>query len=196
MVAQDELDRELDELGRMRPAERIKKLKEIGEKRKKEIEHAENLLKVAEIEATAIESERRKKVPIPQIAALDISLLMTADEKMIFRTRRFAEEKEAQQAPAPPKAAKTLDEMAGQEAINDTQANPSVIYGAAVESAKKELVYERTETVTGAQKEDKHVRTFYENAKGFYEKGEQSDFYRQHTVTGAEEEAAQRKRKG
>ncbi len=77
-----------DDLKKLSPAERLKKLKEIELEKKKEIEEAQKLL----IEtADELDEEERKKenMPIPQVAATDEAILFTVEEREVFRLRRF-----------------------------------------------------------------------------------------------------------
>ena len=73
------------------PEERIKKLKELEKKKKKEIEEGEKLIKESETEI----SDKIKwveKVPIPQIASEDVKQL-SVEEKEIFKTHKGTNEK-------------------------------------------------------------------------------------------------------
>lgn len=56
-----------DELDELQPEERLKKLKELEEEKKKEIEEAKKEIKKAEREITA-KDEWKRKVPIPEVA--------------------------------------------------------------------------------------------------------------------------------
>jgi len=78
----------LDELKNLSPEEKIRKLKEIEEKDKKEIETAQKLIKESE---SQIEEEKRMKeqIPIPQLKAVDISSLFTPAEKQMYATKRY-----------------------------------------------------------------------------------------------------------
>jgi len=82
-----------EELENLPPEERIRRLKKIEEKKKKEIEEAHRLIQETEIEL----DERKKfkeKVPIPQVAVEDLSGL-SKDEKEILRVHKgLKEEKE------------------------------------------------------------------------------------------------------
>lgn len=81
-----------DEIKKLPPEERIKKLKELEEKRKKEIEEAHQIIRQSEDEI----KERRKwaeKVPIPQVASEDFKSL-SAEEKEIVRTHRGIKDKD------------------------------------------------------------------------------------------------------
>ncbi len=71
------------------PAElRIKKLKELEEKRKKEIDEAIKLEKLTQSEIEEKEKALRE-IPIPQLKSFDASTLFTREEKEIFQTKRF-----------------------------------------------------------------------------------------------------------
>ncbi|MEW5896823.1 MAG: hypothetical protein AB1668_03975 [Nanoarchaeota archaeon] len=80
-----------EDIRNLPPEERIKKLKELEEKRKKEIEEAHALIKQSEEELT----ERRKwkeKVPIPEFASEDLQEL-SEEAKEILRTERGLKDK-------------------------------------------------------------------------------------------------------
>jgi hypothetical protein len=77
----------INELKKLSPKERIKKLKELQEKDKKEIEEAQSLLSRAEEEAV-IEDELRE-IPVPQLKAVDIEGLFSPEEKELFKAKRF-----------------------------------------------------------------------------------------------------------
>ncbi|MEE9525105.1 MAG: hypothetical protein V3V78_00680 [Candidatus Woesearchaeota archaeon] len=82
---------EINELKKLSPKERIKKLKEIQERDKAEIEKAQGMLKEAEDEAV-IEDELRD-IPIPQLKAVDIDGLFSPAEKELFKAKRFTSDK-------------------------------------------------------------------------------------------------------
>lgn len=90
----------IKELRRLSPEDRIRKLKEIAEKDKKEIKDAQKLIKQSEDE---IEEERKIKeqIPIPQVKAFDISELFTQEEKDMYRAKRMVgpERKEEEEKP-------------------------------------------------------------------------------------------------
>ncbi|MBU0457282.1 MAG: hypothetical protein ABH824_07260 [Nanoarchaeota archaeon] len=80
-----------EELKNLPPEERIKRLKELENKRKKEIEEAQNLIKESEEELT----ERRKwedKVPLPEFASEDLQGL-SEEAKEILRSQRGFKDK-------------------------------------------------------------------------------------------------------
>ncbi len=82
----------LKELMNLPPEERIRKLKEIAELNKKEIEEAQQLLHQSEEELVEEEQEKEKEdIPIPQLRAADIDALVGEEEKQIFATKRYAD---------------------------------------------------------------------------------------------------------
>ncbi len=102
----------VDELKKLSPDERIKRLRELEEERKKEIEEAEELIKETAQELAA--AEEKKKIPIPQARATDMSsALTTAEEKQLVATHHMI----AAEAPAqPPQQPKSLEDVATEEA--------------------------------------------------------------------------------
>lgn len=107
----------LDELKRLSPQERIRKLKELEEERKKEIEEAEKLIKESNVE---IEEERKEleRIPIPQLKAVDIQGLFTVEEKEMFKVKRFIDEEkiESLEEELKEKEEKRLEETVKEEA--------------------------------------------------------------------------------
>ena len=83
---------EIDELKKLSPEERIKRLKKLEEEKRKEIEEAEKLMKesVTELER---EEKIKKDVPIPQVQAVDIDQLFTAEEKQLVATKKYQDSK-------------------------------------------------------------------------------------------------------
>ncbi|MBU4283632.1 MAG: hypothetical protein KKA61_00165 [Nanoarchaeota archaeon] len=77
----------LNEIKKLSPEERIKKLKGIKEKNKKEINEAEKLIKDSIREINI--QEEIKDLPIPQIKAVDIESLFSPEEKEVFATKRY-----------------------------------------------------------------------------------------------------------
>ncbi len=79
---------EIDEIKKLSPEERVKRLKKLEEEKRKEIEEAEKLMKesVGQLER---EEEIRRKIPVPQMKAVDIGQLFTKEEKQIFAAKRY-----------------------------------------------------------------------------------------------------------
>lgn len=75
-----------DELKGLSPREKIKKLKELEEKKKKEIDDAQKQIRESEKELSA-EEEWTRKVPIPQVAREDFSG-STQEEREILEAHR------------------------------------------------------------------------------------------------------------
>ena len=84
-------EQELEDLKKLSPKERIKKIKEIQEKNKKEIDDAQKLLSKAEEEADV--EEELKDIPVPQLKAENIDALFSPEEKDLFKAKRFETEK-------------------------------------------------------------------------------------------------------
>jgi hypothetical protein len=82
----------LDELRGLSPRERLRRLKELEEERKKEIQEAQELIKQSEGEIER-EEQLRREIPIPQVKAVDIEHLFSPEEKRLFEAKRFVQEK-------------------------------------------------------------------------------------------------------
>ena len=65
---------DFDELKKLSPEERVKKLKEIEERNKKEIDEARKLM-TESIRQIEVEEEMRRDIPIPQLTSIDIDTL-------------------------------------------------------------------------------------------------------------------------
>lgn len=79
--------KKLDDLKKLPPEERIRRLKEIEEEDKKEIEEAKKLMTETEDEAEEEEKSLRS-IPIPQMRAIDIGSLFSPEEKQMFSEKR------------------------------------------------------------------------------------------------------------
>jgi len=77
----------LKEIKKLSPEERIKKLRSIEEKNKKEIDEAEKIINES-IREINIKEELRG-LPIPQIKAVDIESLFAPEEKEVFAAKRY-----------------------------------------------------------------------------------------------------------
>ncbi len=105
---------DIEEIKKLSPEERIKRLKKLEEEKRKEIEEAQKLLKESAVELER-EEKIKKEIPIPQVKAVDVGELFTQEEKQIFATKRYEESKlsRAEEAPEEAPAAageKTLEE--------------------------------------------------------------------------------------
>ncbi len=87
---------EIDEIKKLSPEERVKRLKKLEEEKRKEIEEAEKLMKesVGQLER---EEEIRRKIPVPQMKAVDIGQLFTKEEKQIFAAKRYQKAETAEE---------------------------------------------------------------------------------------------------
>lgn len=164
---------DIEEIRKLAPEERIKRLKEIEEGRRKEIEEAEALIRDSMIELE--DAEEKKHAPIKQVKAHDISQLLTSEEKRMFRTARFeggsvpAGESEGQQL--------NLEEVAAEESPGETQQQKGgPLYG---QESSGKAVYKSGVTTTGESREDD--RKLY-SGPGHQEQVQ--EFYKSETVTG------------
>lgn len=114
---------QISELKKLIPEARLKKLKEIEEKSKKEIEAAQKLIKESEEEIT--EKKRfEEKVPIPQLEAEGEGTLEAKEEKEMFgiqREKRAKREKEE----VKPKQEVSLEDQLRQEHIEELARKPA-----------------------------------------------------------------------
>ncbi|MAG15838.1 hypothetical protein CMO88_02150 [Candidatus Woesearchaeota archaeon] len=141
---------ELEEIKKLDPEERIKRLKEIEEGRKREIEEAESLIRDSMREIG--DAEEKKHAPIEQVKARDISQLATAEEKSIFKTARFEGDKKIEELGETVAEAEmqNLEELADSEAKEKGKIDHKPIYGQAIEDAKAKVDYSSKVTTTGA----------------------------------------------
>lgn len=124
-------------LKKLFPEERIRKLKEIQEKNKKEIDEAQELIRESEQEAARDEEVRR--IPIPQLKSVDIDALFSNEEKEMFKAKRFVENKEKPvEEKSPKKEKKTLEEVA-EEAPRLTQEEQRANIEYAAQMSRKPL---------------------------------------------------------
>ncbi|MBI2136125.1 hypothetical protein HYU06_03570 [Candidatus Woesearchaeota archaeon] len=86
------MEQELEDLKNLSPDERIKRLKEIQERRKKEIEEAQGLMSLTEEEIKQRERER-EQLPIPQLKSDTFENLLGETDREMFRMKRFTNEK-------------------------------------------------------------------------------------------------------
>ena len=78
---------EMKDIKKLSPEERIKKLKELEEKSKKEIAEAQKLIKQSEGEIEQ-ENKFKDKVPIPQLIAEEERTLESQEAKEMFESQR------------------------------------------------------------------------------------------------------------
>ncbi len=169
---------EIEEVRKLEPEERVKRLKEIEVERKREIEEAEALIRDSVREIN--ESEEKKHVPIKQVAAEDISQLITAEEKRMFRTARFADasgehhEEETREQ----HGMHNLEGVAEEEARNKQEPSHAPVYGKALEDARKGIDYSSRMTATGERLEQKEgVHEIYSSQSVTGESAEQQRNY-------------------
>jgi len=146
---------EFDELRRFSPEERIKRLKAEEEKRKREIEKAEEMIKEsgAEIEL----DEELKRVPIPQIRSLEINdMFFSPTAKWVFEAKKQVQIKPKEEmfpAAEPPKERMSELEETVEEEAKRTQVSAQGAggpqYGIITEMSAVQRVYQGIKQVAG-----------------------------------------------
>ncbi len=164
---------ELDEVKKLPPEERIKRLKELTEKHKKEIEDAQKLAKQSEEESNEIKKEL-DQIPIPQLKAVDIDDLFSPEAQQMFATKRFTETKSRRQKEEEEteKTEKALEERIQEEKIT-----------------KQELREQRQyiEHLTLDQTKDKAMELYQlAQEKGYLDVHEQVELYELNRKTDVE----------
>lgn len=99
-------DVDIEGLKKLSPEQRLRALKALEEKSRKEIEEARKLMAESEREIE-VEEEHKRDMPIPQLASVDIDSLFTQEEKEMFKAKRFVGESRAEEET---KAAKEVRE--------------------------------------------------------------------------------------
>lgn len=101
----------LEELKKLSPQERLAKLRELEESRRREIAEAREMLNDTVRELVA-EGER-EQIPIDQLRAVDESTLLTTEERDLFRTKRFtgAKSPSAESAEKPDAIKRAAEEL-------------------------------------------------------------------------------------
>ena len=82
------MSEDIDNLKKLSPEERLKKLKEFSEKREKEIKEAQDLIKRSEDEINT-RKKFEEKIPIPQLITDEGETLGTSEERDMFKVHRF-----------------------------------------------------------------------------------------------------------
>jgi hypothetical protein len=170
---------EIDEIKKLSPEERIKRLKELEDEKRKEIEEAEKLIKESVVEIEQAE-DIKQKIPVPQMKAVDIDNLFTQEEKQVFATKRYQDSK-----------LKTADEKKPEEKPEETTLED------AVWEEQKNLTEEQIaqQRQYGEQLATEQPTQLYEMAKElkneFYETGQvdQAKLYALDVATKRKDEA-------
>lgn len=134
---------EIEELKKLRPEERIRRLKELEKKRREEIEKAEEMIRSSQHELRV--EEELRDIPIPQVKAVNIEQLFGAEEKQVFKTKRFVTEEAVEVAPTPTttqtrqreERERSLEETVSREATQGEGAGP--VYGLSSERVQQNL---------------------------------------------------------
>jgi len=164
---------EIEEIKQLTPEERIKRLKEVEEERKREIEEAETLIRDSMREIS--EASEKRHAPIKQVTAHDISQLLTSEEKRMFKTARFQEGGTKTES-IEEAGEQNLEEVTDEEALK-TGKTPSgkPVYGT---EKTKGISYERKMTTTGASEDAKVEKIYSGSSVTGEERGPQSSYER------------------
>lgn len=112
---------QISELKKLTPEARLKKLKEIEEKSKKEIEAAQKLIKESEAEITE-KKKFEEKVPIPQLIAEEVE---SREEKEMLKAQREKEIVKTEEKPKAKKPEVSLEDQLRQEHIEELARKPA-----------------------------------------------------------------------
>jgi len=114
---------QISELKKLIPEARLKKLKEIEEKSKKEIEAAQKLIKESEAEITE-KKKFEEKVPIPQLTIEGEKGLESKEEKEMLGAQR-AKGAKIEKEEVKPKKEASLEDQLRQEHIEELARKPA-----------------------------------------------------------------------
>ena len=131
---------DIEELKKLSPEERLRRLKELEKKRKVEIEEAQKLMKQSEAE---LDQQRKlqEKIPIPQLISEQMETLTTGEEREMFRSHRFLGRRAEQERRKRPKTKEeTLEETLEKEAPRREMPTERA-YGAILELSQKPVEY-------------------------------------------------------
>ena len=148
----------LDELKKLSPQERIKKLKELQKKDKEEIEKAQKL--ILESEEAAEREEEIKKIPIPQLKAVDIDSLFSSEERDLFRAKRFIEIKKPEEEKEKPVISKErpLEEVAAEaEILKVEEERAHAQYLTQLSEQPADKIYNRMKEIYSEAKEKGYI---------------------------------------
>ncbi|MBI4438802.1 hypothetical protein HY640_02630 [Candidatus Woesearchaeota archaeon] len=125
------LEDEIKELRKLSPAEKIKRLKELEEASKKELEETDKLLKEAEREA--ISDQEKQQLPIPHMKAASPDTLETIEAKLLWAAKRNVSLTAASQPQQETPTAKPLEESVEEAQAKQQEAQAQ--YGTRIEEA-------------------------------------------------------------
>ncbi len=174
----------IEDIKKLSPREKLAKLKELEKKNKQEIELARKMIEESEREVE-IEEEMKEKVPIPEVKAVDIDELFSAEAKEIFKAKRFIQERHLEEVGGEGtgrgSAGKGLEDTVREEARNARVPEGQVQYGLALEEAKsmaeklaesydtiKSLVNKRQEAEYLTNAEQERLNSYSEMANALY----------------------------
>lgn len=174
-----------EELKNLPPEEKIRRLKEREEKKRKEIEEAQKMLREAEKELSDKE-EWRRKVPIPQVAAERVEEMSEAEKEIIKAHRGLrrgrgvkGEEEERKEEGEEEGRRRGREERSLEETI----------------AKEKGFLEGLRETEYAAKLSRAPIETLYEEMKGMREEAEERGYVSAETVRRVEYRLAATERK-
>ncbi len=183
------LEDELKELRNLTPSQKLARIKEFEEKKRRELKEAEELLR--ETEKEAIEEEEEKvQIPVPQMKAVSPESLETIEAKLLWAAKRGLSVAPERPEEAPPARRQELSEQvegAAQAGLQSAQ------YGELVEKSRQEAVIEAYRSSGAKQSEEPYESMTRQQDTITYQKPELRTevTYEQRTATPGHEAKTQ-----
>ncbi len=183
----------VDELKKLSPEERIRRLKELEDERKKEIAEAEELIK--ETVSELARADDKIKTPIPEVRVTDLSTLNTLEERQLVTTHHNLPEAALLAVSPQPKQQKTLEEVAAEETPRQQTPQHDLL-------GKGQSKFQKPDYAIGTEQQrpafgeylSKSLQTVTGGAPpGSSELEKITEIYKDRAVTGAEADDAQQK---
>ena len=152
---------DIENLKKISPEERLKKLKEYSEKREKEIKEAHELIKKSEDEIDR-KKKFEEKIPIPQLITDEGETLATGEEREMFKVHRFKGERKGERKTKSQVQEETLESTVEQEPVRK-EISRAAQYEAVQEASMRPIhemyseltaIYERAQTHGYITRED------------------------------------------
>jgi hypothetical protein len=164
---------DIDELKKLSPEERIKRLKEIEKRNQEEIKKAQDLIKKSEAEIEEEENSKRK-IPIPQLKSVDVSSLFGkgTQEEQMFATKRFKattrkEEPELEEKLTPKQTEALEDKIQRERTRLREEAEQVALYQSGMNRQQRQYQANLTQELTETPSRDIYnaVKSAYEEAR-------------------------------
>ena len=186
--------KKIDEVKGLPPEERIRKLRQIADEDKKEIEEAQKMLAQSEVEADE-EYKKIQDIPIPQMRAIDIGSLFSPEEKQMFAMKRPSEsagakpEQEEEKRPIEKPLEQKLEEEASQFRRQEIEQQQQYIHHLATATTASDLYHgiadigkQAHEQGYLSQDQQRQLASFYQAAREKEEAFQQGAYSANSTV--------------